>query len=924
MATSRVSALTGIAVVLGAILGLAGARAAGEHDEPEALAPGALVRLTHHAVGGVEAIREAAVLSWDFGDGSPDARIPAIGFRLSASGLLLVQAPGTYRFFARGESPVVLRVDGRVACEGAGAGRRSPPLQLNPGFASLELEARRGAGTARLAIDWEGPGFAREPLPARLLFHDPTKAPPTDVFEQGRRLADRLGCANCHSVLDLPRHNSLGPPLDAARAVDSEWLVAWLKNPPAVRPSTRMPAFGPGLSDAIAADLAAYLSEVSSKGPNVTAELRMALNVASSETGRVLFRSLGCLACHGRGESPGSALPVGPDLADLGKKRTVAAVAAYLEHSRSGKVPSRHRPDLRLTADESASLAAYLTGGTEPMRGALHVNGNAQRGREHADRFRCASCHVIPRLEPRTADSPLRAGSNAEGGCLGAESGRDQPNIPRFALTAAQRDALRAFVAGLPRNPSAPTPETRALDSMARLNCFGCHARNGRSSLDLASRLAPLLAEDPALGSLKGRITPPDLTAVGDKLRPSYLAAAIQGKAPSARPWLAVRMPVFTFEPAEADAIASFFRSHDRLSLETETITEGRRARLDPPLRRVAARLIGQRGFGCASCHVLVGRIPPGGEPETLGPDLALAHQRMTEQYFHRWIADPQRIIAGTPMPQYLKPIEGVPGTLDDQLDTIWQLLGSETLAEVAATGTREILMREGSRALVVSDMVLVPGLPDTPYTPRGLAIGLVNGASLLFDTDRLTWLAWWHKGFMFRTKAGRLWEWHPEGRILWTAPKRVSPVVLVAADGSVTAPQDLRERFGSFRRIEFVGAGVQLSYRLNFGSKMLIDVDEEIQPQDSGWARSVRVGRVSPGFTPRLVLQPPPRAEIIEGGNGVRWPAGDVRARLRWGEERPDPPADPGTGELVLIPFHSARSGGSSAHVELSLGAGP
>src|SRR5207249_8565927 len=106
-------------------------------------------------------------------------------------------------------------------------------------------------------------------------------------------------------------------------------------------------------------------------------------------------------------------------------------------------------------------------------------------------------------------------------------------------------------------------PETRALDAIDRLNCLGCHVRDGRGGLDLASRLAPLLGQDSALGGLKGRLTPPNLTAVGDKLRPEYLTVAIRGEAPTARPWLAVRMPAFSFEPGEADAIAGFFGARD-------------------------------------------------------------------------------------------------------------------------------------------------------------------------------------------------------------------------------------------------------------------------------------------------------------------------------------------------------------------------
>src|SRR4029077_8941321 len=121
---------------------------------------------------------------------------------------------------------------------------------------------------------------------------------------------------------------------------------------------------------------------------------------------------------------------------------------------------------------------------------------------------------------------------------------------------------------------------------------------------------------------------------------------------------------------------------------------------------------------------------------------------------------------------------------------TIWQLVGSPRVAEVAAFGTREILKREGDRAMVVRDMILVPEAPGTPYTPRGLTLGLKNDQSLLFDTDRLTWLAWWHKSFVSRTKSGRLGEWHPEGERLWTAPDRLAPVVLLGPDNQIVPPR--------------------------------------------------------------------------------------------------------------------------------------
>ena len=288
------------------------------------------------------------------------------------------------------------------------------------------------------------------------------------------------------------------------------------------------------------------------------------------------------------------------------------------------------------------------------------------------------------------------------------------------------------------------------------------HPRRPRRDRRSAGKLAGLLAHDPALGVFKGTLTPPNLSAVGDKLRPDYLTEAVQGAAPTARPWLSVRMPAISFERGEAEALAAYFQGRDRMEADPTDAPREEPTRPDSAAFEAAVALIGQRGFGCISCHVLAGKIPPGGEPETLGPDLALAHRRMTERYFDRWIGNPQRVIPGTPMPQFLQPVATVPGPLDQQLSTLWQLLGSTRVAEAAAQGTREILKRQGDRAANVRDMVLLPGAPETEYTPRGVAIGLKNGRhsllSSLTPAGSLTMAGHLrHRGFTpSRTKSGR------------------------------------------------------------------------------------------------------------------------------------------------------------------------
>jgi hypothetical protein len=294
----------------------------------------------------------------------------------------------------------------------------------------------------------------------------------------------------------------------------------------------------------------------------------------------------------------------------------------------------------------------------------------------------------------------------------------------------------------------------------------------------------------------------------------------------------------------------------------------------------------------------------------------------MSTRYFHRWVANPQRILPGTPMPQFLQPVPTQPGTLDEQFDAIWQLLGSGRVSELAALGTRELLRQEGERAAVVRDMLVFPQAPGSPYTPRGLAIGLAGGNSALFDTDRLAWIAWWHGGFLSRTKSGRLWEWHPEGTLVSTAPERGAPVVFLDANGSAAPPLEVRERFGSFRELVFEARGVRLSYTLLGPDNTSVNVEEQIKPLANGWERCVRVQGVPRGYRPALAERVPAGSAMDQAKSAFTWPAGAQQARLALVDA-----SAPGRSAIHspwpnvhLLPMDSTEPGTFTACVQMTL----
>ena len=484
-------------------------------------------------------------------------------------------------------------------------------------------------------------------------------------------------------------------------------------------------------------------------------------------------------------------------------------------------------------------------------------------------------------------------------------------------LGADDREDLRHFVAALPEVPATTPATTFAEDSIRRRNCLGCHARDGGGDEQLGTRLATLLAVDRELNTLKGTLTPPDLSGVGDKLRPDYLLDAIKGEAPTARPWLSSRMPRFDFDAGEAEAIAAMFRSRDRIDREPSPTPE-----TGPIDAEGGIALLGRRGFGCLSCHVLDGKIPPGGEPETLGPDLALAHRRMSRIYYRRWLSDPQRIIPGTPMPQFLLPAPGNPGTLDEQLDALWKALGDERLTTLASDVGRQSLERQGERPLVVRDMIVTAEGPGG-YHPRGIALGLVGDRSLLFDADRLAWVRWWDGGFLYRTKQGRLWEWHPEGRALWNSEGVLPPVAFLGLESTLQHPELIRDRFGSFDALVFDGPAVRLAYRLHRpgGGGGMASVTERIAPDVDGWERSVEVLGELDGSTPIAVAAAGPGTRI---GPGSSWSWDLVGNRVTVEVAEGGSPSirrlDDNEDAVVLVPMRRRHEGAWSCRLRIAV----
>ncbi|MGH2914638.1 MAG: cytochrome c oxidase subunit II [Solirubrobacteraceae bacterium] len=98
----------------------------------------------------------------------------------------------------------------------------------------------------------------------------PPVAPQTSTERTGEQLFMGMQCASCHTIAGTPAQGGIGPDLThlATRSTlaageipnDPHWLAAWIRNPQAIKPGTRMPDLGLG-STQIAA-IVAYLGSL--------------------------------------------------------------------------------------------------------------------------------------------------------------------------------------------------------------------------------------------------------------------------------------------------------------------------------------------------------------------------------------------------------------------------------------------------------------------------------------------------------------------------------------------------------------------------------------------------------------------------------------------------------------------------------------
>jgi len=368
----------------------------------------------------------------------------------------------------------------------------------------------------------------------------------------------------------------------------------------------------------------------------------------------------------------------------------------------------------------------------------------ANRGQQLFAELGCAACHEKKvggqRLKSKLAAPQLTQCDPAKG-CL-SQGKPSSPQSPQFDLTGVQAAAIAGAM-----EAAVPTEDASAklAHSMKSLNCYACHVRDAVGGPE-SDRNSLFVSTIPEMGD-EGRLPPP-LDGVGDKLRREWIEEVIS-EGGKHRPYMKTYMP--KFGKANAGHLADVFATLDQKT-EAPIAESG-----DADKRKVALgrQMVGSKGLACVSCHTY-------GEFQSSGIQaiaLDTMTRRIREDWFHRYLPDPQKYRPGTRMPtgfpegkSTVTHIYG--GDPQKQVSAIWAFLekGSKGGVPEGIVGGMEEL-KPVERPIIYRNFI-------EGVSPRGIAVGYPEKVNLCWDADTMSLALLWQDRFIDASK-----HWNGRGQ---------------------------------------------------------------------------------------------------------------------------------------------------------------
>lgn len=571
------------------------------------------------------------------------------------------------------------------------------------------------------------PGLARQPqMPAKLA---------------GKVLLSELSCTACHVSGEAALAAKPGPDLSSVvTRVAGDHLRKFIAEPSSVKPGTTMPdvlGYLPLAERKEAAEaLAHFLASFGDASVTFTPPKQEAI-----ARGKKLYHSIGCVACH----SPESSLPDSVPLGPLEEKYSVASLTKFLEEPLSVRHGGR-MPDLKLDHFEAEYIASYLLRKQTGLGFGFKPDQKlAAAGKQLFTQQRCNACHSTGESTSPTSTLPPLGKMRPEHGCLSQEKG----NWPKYVLSKEQRVDLQLVV-------KEPVEQISVADQVAltitRLNCLACHQRGELGGVT-PERSVYFTGRDENLGD-QGRL-PPTLTNVGAKLKANWLREVLVNGA-LVRPYFDTRMP--KFGTMSTETLAAQFKKLDTLPPAQFTHLEESKKP-----HEIGRELAGSKGFNCVACHTFRGKSAAA----IKAVDLMNMAERLEENWFHLYLANPARFSPLTIMPSFWpdgkSPLANIlDGDSGKQRSAIWQyLLDGPTAREPLGLVLEPLILAADSKATMLRRAY--PGIGK-----RGIGVGYPAGINLSFDAEKLRLASIWTGGFI---EASSLWRGQGAGqaRILGT-----------------------------------------------------------------------------------------------------------------------------------------------------------
>lgn len=599
-------------------------------------------------------------------------------FQATWEGFLNLDSRSRLYFSFSGIGKATLKVDGETILEVEGddlSKEESERHRLNSGQHSIELKYKSPhKGAAQFRLNWRGRDFAKETVPAKVFTRQPILLG-GDKLRKGRNLVARSGCIQCHKAdrldknLSMPELGQDAPTFEGiGLRLEKYWMASWIQNPASHRTSPRMPSLVGNHPPAAALHIAEWLSQ---KKGNETEGLPPATE-KSIGAGEQLFHSMGCLACHDKdaGNSPKYGKNQRIALSNAGHKFKPGALRDFLLD------PDKHykwirMPDFSFSKEEATQLSHYLRSIQRPRPPGVVVVGEAAKGFEYAKQTGCMNCHE-PDADEQLA-APALSALDTSKGCLSPAPGK----LPDYGMGDPERSAIREFLAKAQPSLGKRSIREFAHRQVSILQCNACHPMRGNQphlaslpDLTTKPKHAPgdIDAAAHAAGLKKG---PPDLTLSGEKLRTAWMEQLFTGKlAYKPRPWMKMRMPSFH---ARGNLLANGLAAYHGFSPSPEQPgkVEG--------WSETGQQLISPNGgFACVACHA-VGEKAALAPFEGQGLNFTYSRDRLTHEWYLRWMLNPQRLSPQSIMPRYSDE-EGystltdvLEGNATDQFNAIWQ-----------------------------------------------------------------------------------------------------------------------------------------------------------------------------------------------------------------------------------------------------------